>query len=205
MEITKVLAEKRQQLGKGEVKRLRKQGFVPGILYGNNVANLNLALSDKELRKIALGSGQIIKVVVAGEGEHNVLVRDYQKHPVTKEVIHLDLFEVSMTEKLTTVTAIVIAGEAKGVSQGGILQLGVREVDIECLPADIPESIIVDISDLDLGEMVKVEDLTVPAGVTILSDPEQIIVSVVAPQYEEEEEEEAVEETVEIVAEPEEE
>ncbi len=204
MEITKVSAEKRQQLGKGEVKRLRKEGFVPGILYGNNVANLNLTFSEKELRKIALGSGQIIKVAVVGEGEHNVLIRDYQKHPITKEVIHLDLFEVSMTEKLTTVTAIVISGEAKGVGQGGILQLGAREVDIECLPVDIPESIVVDISGLDLGETVKVGDLAVPSGVTILSDPEQIIVSIVAPQYEEETEE-AEEEAVEIIAQPEEE
>lgn len=196
MQIGKIVAEKRQELGKGEVKRLRKAGFVPGILYGNNKANLNLSVPEKELRKVALGSGQIVKVVVTGEGEHNVLIRDFQKHPVTHEVIHLDLFEVSMTEKLTTVTALVITGEAKGAGEGGILQYGLREVEIECLPMDIPEGIDVDISGLGIGDMIKVEDLVVPNGVTILTDPEQVVASVVAPQYEEEEEEE---EGVEIV------
>lgn len=190
METTKVAAEKRQELGKGAVKRLRKENLIPANLYGNNITNLNLSISEKELRKIAFGSGQIVKVVVAGEGEHNVLVRDFQKHPITQEVIHLDLLEVSMTEKLTTVTALAITGEAEGLSKGGILQLGVREVEIECLPMDIPEGMTVDVSDLDIGGMIKVEDLTAPSGVTILTDPEQIVVSIVAPQYEEEEEKE---------------
>ncbi|HZK19021.1 MAG TPA: 50S ribosomal protein L25, partial [Clostridia bacterium] len=142
-------------------------------------------------------SGQIVKVVVNGEGEHNVLIREYQRNPLTQKVIHLDMFEVSMTEKLTTVIPLVITGKAKGVADGGVIQFDVREIEIECLPTDIVEGIEVDVSELDIGDIIKVAELESPPGITILAEPEQIIVGVVAPHYEEEEEEEELEGEIE--------
>jgi len=195
VQTAQIAVKKRLDVGKGAVKRLRRKGMVPGVIYGNNVTNINMSIAEKELRKMPLGSGQIVKVVVDGKSNHNVLVRDYQKHPITQAVIHLDLFEVSMTEKLTTTIALAVTGSAKGEALGGILQPGIREVEIECLPANILERIDIDVSDLEIGDMIKVKDLVAPSGITILTNPEQIIVSVLAPQYEEKIEEEKEGET----------
>lgn len=196
MEIATIGAEVREAQGKGPVKRLRKEGFVPGIVYGDKKDNVNVSIPAGELRKVDLGSGQIFKVQVAGEGEHMVLIREVQKHPVSQQVIHLDLFEVSMTEKLTTTCMLSVIGEPAGVADGGILQFGLREVDIECLPTDIPESIVADVSQLELGGAFKVEDLEAPEGVVILTDPEQLVATLVTAQYEEEETEEVGDEEV---------
>lgn len=194
MQIPTIAVKKRQEVGKGTVNRLRKKGFIPGVLYGSNIKNLTVSISEKELRKINLDSTHIIKAVVDGESEHTVLIREYQRHPINQKVIHLDLYEVSLTEKLRTVIPLVITGKPKGVTQGGVLQFGIREVEIECLPTDIPEDIDVDVSDLEIGDMKKVGDLVAPSGVTILTDPEQVIVTVVAPVLETESEEEKTEE-----------
>lgn len=183
MKAVTVKAEKRVELGIGAVNRLRRRGFVPGVIYGEDV-NLPVAIPEGELRRIPLGTSRVIKLAVAGEKEHSVLVRELQKDPVSRKITHLDFLAVSMTEVITATVVIKITGEAKGVREGGLLQYGVPEVEIECLPADIPEAITVDVTDLEIGDQLKVEDLTAPAGVTILTDPDKLVVSVVAPQTE---------------------
>lgn len=190
MKTVTVGAEKRLELGKGATNKLRRQGYVPGVIYGGEPASLPVAIEESALRRMPLGTGQVFKINVAGDKECSVLVRELQKDPVSHKITHLDLLEVSMTERLTTTSAIVITGEAKGVSEGGLLQYGIREVEIECLPADIPEGITVDVSLLEIGENIKVQDLQVPPEITVLTDPEQVVVSIVAPQVAEADEEE---------------
>lgn len=193
MAVVTVTAQKRTELGKGPTNRLRRQGFIPGIIYGHQTSGLPVAIGESEFRRVDVGTGQVFKVVVEGEGEHSVLIREMQKHPVSQRVIHVDLLEVSMDEPINTIVPIRIDGEAKGEKAGGILQYGIREVEINCLPADIPEAIEVDISELEIGDQVKVEDLVPPAGVTILTDPEQLVISVITAQVEETVDEEAPE------------
>jgi large subunit ribosomal protein L25 len=190
MKTVTVGAEKRLELGKGATNKLRRQGYVPAVIYGGEPASLPVAIEESALRRMPLGTGQVFKINVAGDKERSVLVRELQKDPVSHKITHLDLLEVSMTERLTTTSAIVITGEAKGVSEGGLLQYGIREVEIECLPADIPEGITVDVSLLEIGENIKVQDLQVPPEITVLTDPEQVVVSIVAPQVAEADEEE---------------
>ena len=190
MKTVTVGAEKRLELGKGATNKLRRQGYVPGVIYGGEPASLPVAIEESALRRMPLGTGQVFKINVAGDKERSVLVRELQKDPVSYKITHLDLLEVSMTERLTTISAIVITGEAKGVSEGGLLQYGIREVEIECLPADIPEGITVDVSGLEIGESIRVQDLQVPPEIAVLTDPDQVVVSIVAPQMAEVEEEE---------------
>ncbi|NLL17821.1 MAG: 50S ribosomal protein L25 [Clostridia bacterium] len=190
MKTVTVGAEKRLELGKGATNKLRRQGYVPGVIYGGEPASLPVAIEESALRRMPLGTGQVFKINVAGDKERSVLVRELQKDPVSHKITHLDLLEVSMTERLTTISAIVITGEAKGVSEGGLLQYGIREVEIECLPADIPEGITVDVSGLEIGESIRVQDLQVPPEIAVLTDPDQVVVSIVAPQMAEVEEEE---------------
>ncbi|HHW06859.1 MAG TPA: 50S ribosomal protein L25/general stress protein Ctc [Clostridia bacterium] len=190
MEVVTVTAEKRSVLGKGAVNRLRRQGFVPGILYGEKCGNVPVAIDEKEFRKVELGTGKVFKVVVAGEQEHSVIVREMQRDPVSRRLTHVDLLEVSMNEPIEVIVPIRIEGEAKGEKVGGVLQHGLREVEIKCLPKDIPEAITVDISALDIGDSIKVEDLVPPAGVTVLTEPDQLVVTVIAAQHAEAVEEE---------------
>lgn len=193
MAVVTVTAQKRTELGKGPTNRLRRQGFIPGIIYGQKASNIPVAIGESEFRRVDAGAGQVFKVAVEGEGEHSVLVREMQKHPVSQRIIHVDLMEVSMDEPINTIVPVRIDGEAKGEKAGGILQYGIREVEVKCLPADIPEAIAVDISGLEIGDQVKVEDLVAPTGVTILTDPEQLVISVITAQVEEVVEEEAPE------------
>lgn len=185
MKTVTVGAEKRLDLGKGASSRLRRQGFVPAVIYGGDNESLPITIAESAVRQMPLRTSQVFKIAVAGDKERSVLVRELQTDPVTQKVIHLDLLEVSMTELLTTTSPIVITGESKGEAKGGLLQYGIRELEIECLPADIPEAITVDISELEIGENIKIEDLQVPEGITVLTDPEQLVVSVIAPQAEE--------------------
>lgn len=193
MAVVTVTAQKRTELGKGPTSRLRRQGFIPGIIYGQKTSGIPVAIGEGEFRRVDAGTGQVFKVAVEGEGEHSVLIREMQKHPVSHRIIHLDLLEVSMDEPINTIVPVKIDGEAKGEKAGGILQYGIREVEIKCLPADIPEAITVDISELEIGEQVKVEDLVPPAGVTILTDPEHLVISVITAQVEVADEEETPE------------
>ncbi|NLC38695.1 MAG: 50S ribosomal protein L25 [Clostridia bacterium] len=189
-------AEKRQEVGKGAVGRLRRRGMVPAVLYGADNLNLNLALPLRELNKFlaSFGANALVKLSVAGDREYSTLLREVQRDAVKQEVIHLDFMEISMTEKLSTSVPIRITGEAKGVKEGGVIQYLLRELDIECLPADLPEAIMVDVGELGIGEQILVEDLILPEGVTALTEGDTQVVSVVAPRLEEEkgpEEEEA--------------
>ena len=190
----------RVELGKNKVKKLRKKGFIPGIIYGKG-ENLPVYGKFAEVFKILKESEResiLINFHVNGETQKSGLgiIREIQRDPVTDQYIHFDLMEIDLAKEIEVEVKVVLIGEAKGVKyQGGILEQHLREISIRCLPTAIPDHIEVDVSELEIGDVVKVSDLKLKEGIKILENPEEVIVSVVAPEIEEEE----VEEVEEVV------
>ena len=189
-------ATKREVIGK-KVKALRREGYLPAIIYGRGVESIPITLNRKEADKIlaTTSSSQLLVVNVDGE-KHTTLVRDRQRHPVTSDILHIDFLEVSMTEKLRTMVDVILEGEAPAVKElGGILNAGVEAIEIECLPSDLPESFKVDISNLEnFGDSIFVRDIPVGDGIEVLTDPDELVAVVSAPAAEVEEVEEVEEE-----------
>ncbi|HLV00953.1 MAG TPA: 50S ribosomal protein L25/general stress protein Ctc [Acidobacteriota bacterium] len=189
-----VRAQARGDLGKNASRRLRRQGQIPGVVYGSKFENVNIAVDPREITKILYsesGHNTIFQLEIEGEeGGANVLVRDYQLDPVRGTLIHADFQTVSMDEKMVFEVPIHPEGEAKGVVEGGVLDLVLREVEIECLPGDVPDHIAVDVTELEIGDSIRVSDLQVDTSkVEVLSEPDLAVVTVVPPQAEEPEEE----------------
>ncbi|NQT97760.1 MAG: 50S ribosomal protein L25 [Candidatus Marinimicrobia bacterium] len=191
----------RDSYGSKSAKKLRRQGMVPVSFYFHGSDNLNLAIDRKTLQ-LALQSGQHIFVINVGKKKQHVQIKELQYHPVTDDILHVDLMGFKMTEKISITVPLVIVGEAPGVKLGGILTQNLNLVDIFCLPADIPENIEVDISDLDIGQHIPVSDLVIAENIEIQSSPETPIIAVQAPRGEEVEE--VIEEEIEGLYEEEE-
>lgn len=186
-------AEPRES-GKGSAHRVRAEGYVPAIVYGKNTSNVNLKVSGRELgRALHTGAGRnnLFRVEVGGEEPRTCIIKEVQTDPVTGRVIHIDLFQISLKDRITTSVTIVLHGEEAVEKTGGILQHGLRELEIECLPTDIPEHIVVDVSALRVGQHVTAGEVKLPEGVELVSEPEEVVVSVVAPKHAEVEETEA--------------
>lgn len=194
METLIINAKTRSKDTKGTNNRMREQGEIPAVLYGKEMDNVAISVSEKLMDKIIAqaGEGVFAKLVVEDDGnsnEYNVIVKEVQRHPVRKTLSHIDFNQVSMTEKINTVAPIAIIGESVGVNAGGIAQQPLRELDISCLPGNIPTSIEVDISSLDIGEAITVGDLEIDEGIEILTDPSSVIITITAPTIEAEDEE----------------
>lgn len=175
----------RDSFGSSSVKKLRRQGMVPANFYFHGSGSLNLAIDRKTLQ-LALQSGQHIFVINVGKKKQHVQIKELQYHPVTDDIMHVDLMGFKMTEKISITVPLVIVGEAPGVKLGGILTQNLNLLDIYCLPADIPENIEVDISTLDVGQHISVSDLVVAENIEIQSSLETPIIAVQAPRGEEE-------------------
>ena len=199
MEEVVLNANKREVVGK-KVKRLRSEGIMPAVIYGRNTASVPIALDDREVNRLlsSISSSQLIQLDIDGES-FTTLIRDRQYHPVTGSILHIDFYEVSMSEKLRTDINIVIRGEAPAVKNlGGILVTGQETLEVECLPQDLPERFVVDISNLEeIGDSVFVRDILLPSSVELLTDPDEMVIVVTAPIVEEEEIVEEVEITEE--------
>ena len=180
----------RDTLGKNEARRTRRAGRVPGVLYGgeNNTAT-PISVEPKALLKILhseSGANTLISLKLAGAGDARVLVKEYQLDPVTHKVLHADFYRVAMDKLIQVTIPVVVKGEPKGVKQqGGILEFIRREIEVECLPADIPENVEVDVSELMLHQGIRVRDLTVDPKWTPKSDPDMMLVHVIMPKAEE--------------------
>ena len=187
MEALELQAQIREEKGKGHTARLRREGLLPCVLYGSEIDTVSLAVKTGDLDRIIKDAGPnaLIKLKVGSE-EYITLVREIQSHPIVKEYLHADLQQISLKEKLQTMVPLHIVGESPGVKDGGILQQSVREVEVECLPVNIPESIEVDISALGFGDSITAGELNAGEDVEILTDPDTVIVSIVAAQVEEE-------------------
>jgi len=199
--------KKRDETGKGVARRLRRNGLIPGVVYGQSREPQALTVDPLDLRG-KIHSNAIIDLSINGE-EETVMIKDFQKDVIKDELIHVDFQQISMDETIHITVPIKLVGDAPGVREGGVLQQLMREVDIEVLPTNIPDEIELDISELTLSDSLEVGDLEVPEEVTILNSPEDVIVTVVAPseEIEEEEEEELEEEFIEpeVIGEEEEE
>lgn len=191
MEERVLSAEVRTVIGK-QVKALRRQGSLPAVIYGHNLEPVPITLDAKEASRFLAGttSSQLLTINVGGV-IHSTLVREKQRHPVRGNLIHVDFLAVSMTEKLRAMVIIDTDGEAPAVRDfDGYIVSGVEEIEVECLPQDLPERIVVDLSSLGaIGDAIFVRDLQLPAAVEILTDPNEMIVLVTAPSVEVEEEE----------------
>jgi large subunit ribosomal protein L25 len=189
-------AEKRTVLGK-QVKQLRRQGWVPGVMYGHNFDPMSLQFEERSLRQVLshVGGSQLISINVKGQAQSEMaLVRDVQRDPIRRTVLHVDFYRVMMTERLTTEVPLEMVGESPVVEQKeGILLQGLSTVEVECLPGDLVDAIEVNLSDLtELDQALYVRDLAVPAGIEILTDLDEMIVRVVPMEEEEVLEEEEV-------------
>ena len=184
MERLSINAEKREEHGKGTARSLRREGMVPAVLYRAGKSQ-SIKLSGKELAKLinTISGEQVIVDLLFADGEKKpALLKEYQLDPVKGELLHTDFFEVSLTESVRVTVHVVTVGEPIGVKRdAGILQHALREVEIECLPDKIPGKIEVDITKLELGQSVHVSDLKFEEGIEVLTDPGDVIVTVVAP------------------------
>ncbi len=184
-----VKSEKRQGLGTNASRRLRAQGFVPAVLYGESMETTALVLSKKDIVQILrLESGEntIFKVGVESEA-YDVMIKELQVDPASDELQHVDLIRISMDKPIRVTVPIIHSGEPVGVkTEGGFIDFVTREVEVECLPRDIPESIGIDISELHISQSFKVQAMAVPAGVKVLTDPNAVLVLISLPHKEEE-------------------
>ena len=200
----KIKGEKREVFGKNASRRLRREGKVPAILYGPETENISLTLEKREIFQILKsesGENTIFKVAFDSQAR-DVMIKDHQIDPSSDELLHVDLILIAMDKEIRVDVPVVLVGEAVGVkSEGGFVDFILRELEIECLPKDIPEHIDVDLTELHLHQSIKVEDLIPPAGVTFINEPGDVIAMIQAQAKEEEVvPEEELEEEGEVIA-----
>lgn len=187
--------------GRGGLNRLRRDGFIPGVVYGREAAE-PLALSSREFAKVwkTAGRSSIVTMVAEDESKTAVLIQDVQRDAVTDQFLHVDFHRVASDEKMTAHIPVHVKGEAVGVkTEGGVLDIPSHEVEVRCFPRDLPHQIDIDVSEMRAGEILHVRDLPVLPGVEYINDPEQPVVSVVAARGAKDEKEEEAETPVEAV------
>jgi len=207
-EQVELTAEKRTVVGK-QVKQLRQQGWVPGVMYGHGFDSVPLRFEGRSLRHVLskVGGSQLISINIEGDKQPEMaLVRDVQRDPIRGSLLHVDFYRVRMTERLTAEVPLMVVGESPVVeAREGILLQGISSIEVECLPGDLVDAIEVDLTDLvEIDEALYVRDLAVPAGIDVLTDLDEMVVRVVPLEAEEEEEEEEVipeAEEVEVITE----
>jgi large subunit ribosomal protein L25 len=187
--------------GSRNARRLRRSGLVPGVIYGGGDAPTHFAVDARILRNTLAHSGAILEVSLDGAKGTPVLVKDVQRHPVRGEAVHVDFLRVRMDEAIQTTVTVELVGadEAPGVVEGGVLSQETREITIEALPGDIPDSIKHDVSALEMNATLTLESLSAPEGVTFVDDAETVIATITPPTLEPVEEE--IETETELVGE----
>jgi large subunit ribosomal protein L25 len=193
----KLVAEKRDASGKGVARKLRAAGRVPAILYGHGMDPLALSVDSRELFHLFhTGAGANVLVdLVVDDAEHLAMPREVQRDHIKGRFIHVDFLVVRRDEQIEIDVPVRVVGESPGVKAGGVLEHHLWDIHVECLPTNVPEAIEVDVSGLEIGDSLRVADLTAPEGVTILTNPDESVIAAVQPQMaiEPEEEEEAAE------------
>ena len=203
MELIEIKTKIRTTTGNGPARRLRMSGQIPAVLYGPKTESVLLSVnkSDLELLFKKGGIGQVVlNLVIQKNGETltmPAMIKELQTHPVSRNFIHIDFYEIEMDQKITAKIPIVTTGIAKGVELGGVLQIIRRELEVECLPLEVPESIEIDISDLDIGDSIHVGKISLEGEIEILEDDNYTVVTMLSPKLEEEEPEEEEEEEIE--------
>jgi large subunit ribosomal protein L25 len=184
-----VAAESRTDTGKNVNRRLRTRGLIPGVLYGSKKEAVPVAVSPKEITSILrskTGENTLFDLEIGGS-RRKVILKEFQVEPIKGSLLHADFYEVAMDKPIEVKVHVEVTGVPVGVKvQGGLLDFVTREVEVECLPVDIPEKLTVDVSNLEMNQSIRVADIQVPPKVTMLSDSDLVIVHVVAPRAEEE-------------------
>src|SRR4030067_266938 len=196
-----IKAERRAEIGKGGARSLRRHGMMPAVLYAAGTSTPIKVLSKEVTKLMASGGGEHALIAIElseDKKDHWALIKDYQLDPIRNELLHVDFIEISLEKKIKITTPIIITKEPMGIKKGGILQQLMRDIEIECLPTQIPDGIEVDVSYLDMVHSLHVSDLTVKEGIKIISDPKEVILTVIAPVVEE-----VAAPVVAVVAEPE--
>lgn len=196
MERMQVQAQPRFTTTKGQLKELRRKGLVPGVLYGKKEEPISLTVDSRDINAILnspTGLNTVIDLNLDGT-KTTVMIKELTRDALQPDrFIHTDFIRISLQDKLEVQVPIVLTGEAQGVKKGGILQILLREVTLRCLPTNIPEKIEADVSELQMGDTLTVADLVLPSDTEIVSEPDEVVASIVAPRVEEEPEEAAEE------------
>ena len=187
METVLIETQIRDDQTKGSNNRSRKKGFVPGVLYGKEMENTSIIVSAKEMERIIAKKGENVFAKMnlqkdGGSQEYNVILKEVQRHPYKGTLVHLDFYQVSMSEKINTVITISLVGESIGAAEGGLVQQQLREINVLCLPGDIPDSIEIDITNLKIGDSITVADIHISDKVEIIEELNTVVVNVSAPR-----------------------
>jgi large subunit ribosomal protein L25 len=206
----KLTAQVREERGTRRARRIRRTGVIPGVLYGGGRETIPLGINGKELHAVLRGRGaehaildlKVVGAALAKPVQQTVIVKEVQRDHMRDAILHVDFAAISLTEKLTAKVPIVDAGEPVGVTQGGVLEQIIRELEVECLPADLPEQIVVDVSGLAIGQSINVGQITPPANVRVLNAPDLTVFTVSVPKAEKVEEAAPAEEAAAAEAAP---
>ena len=200
MEKFELNANVRKSTGNSPARELRRSGLIPAVLYGPQTEPVLLSVSVKDLEQVFKKGnvGSMILNLVIQNGQQvtkPAMIKELQSHPVSGNFIHIDFYEIDMNRKINVMIPVVTVGTSKGVEEGGLLQIVRRELEVLCLPGDIPEAIEIDITDLDIGDSIHMEEIPLGENIELLSDANFTVVTVVSPKVEEvaEEEEEGLE------------
>jgi large subunit ribosomal protein L25 len=190
MSETSLVVESRASTGKGAARKLRAAGRIPAVLYGQGKESVPLTIDPRALEKVLRtgGANALLDLTVEGRpelGSPVALVKELQRHPIRGTIVHADLYQVDLTRTVEVEVPVHLIGKAKGLDFGGILEHSLREIALECLPRSIPAAIEVDISNMELGDVIHVRDLVLPAGVSLMTDPDLGVVHVALPAAEE--------------------
>ena len=179
----KLETERRDNSGKGVARKLRAAGRVPAVFYGHDQEATPLSVDAREMVHVlhsSGGSNVLLDLIVDGKA-HLAMPREIQRDHIHNKLIHIDFLAVSRSETITVDVPVIEVGEAAGVKEGGVVEHHLRDLHVECLPQDVPERLEVDITELNIGDMIHVRDVPVPAGVTVLTNPDDAVLSVITP------------------------
>lgn len=186
----KIVAQERKARGSREARRVRRTGLLPGVLYDEKGQSRLIQLNRHDFELILhrhRSEALVVDLLIGDEPEMKALLREVQRHPVSGVPVHVDFWQVSMGRKMRVPVRVVLKGEPVGVQAGGILQQLIREIEIECLPQDLEETLAVDVSHLKLGDHILVKELPIPAKWQVLTAQDVVVAAVVAPRLEAEE------------------
>jgi large subunit ribosomal protein L25 len=200
---TKLNVNSRAAEGSRAVRRLRRSGRVPGVLYGGGGESVGFDADARELRLALAGSGAVLDLSVDGGKPTPVVLKEAQRHPVRGETVHVDLLRVNLNEAIHAVVPVELEGvdDAPGVKEGGVLEQITRELNVEALPTAIPESIVHQVGEMQIGETILLGALSTPEGVTLLDDPEETVIATLSPPRLQSEAADEIEAETELVGE----
>src|SRR5579875_2735570 len=196
-ESTSLKVQPREPSGSRAARRLRREGNVPGVLYGGGDDPVSFQVPARVLRHALAGAGAVLDLSIEGSGSSPAVLKELVRHPITGEAVHVDLLRVRLDQKIQSTVILELTGaeDAPGVRDGGVLEHVTRELTIEALPQDIPDSLTHDVSAMEINDTLTLQSLTPPSTVTLLDDPETVIATLSPPRLQVESADEIEEET----------